>query len=131
MERQRACVLAHGCMHDKLVRGRSHVPPSSVARIARYAGGTALHWAAANNEYHLLNLLIERNADLMSRSFGGSTALHVAAGQGHTACVRTLLRSNSDPDAGTSGLVLQSAAFCESEGNSGIGFHICTMCAIS
>ena len=65
------------------------------------AGGTVLHWAAANNEYHLLSALLnERKADVHTRSYGGATALHVAAGQGHAASVQTLLRANSDPDAG-------------------------------
>lgn len=74
--------------------------PTYLMMLACDAGGTALHWAAANNEYHLLSLLIDRNADLTSRSYAGATALHVAAGQGHAACVRTLLKASCDPDAG-------------------------------
>ncbi|KAK9812455.1 hypothetical protein WJX73_001064 [Symbiochloris irregularis] len=62
-------------------------------------GGTALHWAAANNEYQMLGMLLERNAEVMCRSYSGATPLHVAAGQGHTASIRTLLKASADPDA--------------------------------
>jgi ankyrin repeat protein len=65
-----------------------------------FAGGTALHWAAASGNKDLMATLMERAFDVNSPCYSGQTPLHVAAACGHDNIVRLLLSDNAQPDVG-------------------------------
>ena len=62
--------------------------------------GCAPLWAAAaSGRLDVVKLLIERNADVDSRTLTGSTPLRVAAHEGHLDIVRCLVESGADVNA--------------------------------
>ena len=62
--------------------------------------GCAPLWAAAaSGRLDVVKLLIERNADVDSRTLTGSTPLRVAAHEGHLDVVRCLVESRADVNA--------------------------------
>ena len=62
--------------------------------------GCAPLWAAAaSGRLDVVKLLIERNADVDSRTLTGSTPLRVAAHEGHLDVVRCLVESGADVNA--------------------------------
>ena len=64
--------------------------------------GCAPLWAAAaSGRLDVVKLLIERNADVDSRTLTGSTPLRVAAHEGHLDVVRCLVESGADVNART------------------------------
>ena len=62
-------------------------------------GCTPLWTAAASGRLDVVKLLIERNADVDSRTLTGSTPLRVAAHEGHLDVVRCLVESGADVNA--------------------------------
>jgi hypothetical protein len=62
-------------------------------------GGTALHYAVASEDIALVQLLLNRGADIEAKSNDKETALHVAAGEGNTAVVQLLLDRGADIEA--------------------------------
>lgn len=77
---------------------------------------TALHVASYKGELEVAKLLIERGADLDSRSRAGWTALHYALREGHPEVVRLLLHHGADANAKTrnDGNALHLALFARS-----------------
>mmetsp|Transcript_33904 Transcript_33904/g.64797 ORF Transcript_33904/g.64797 Transcript_33904/m.64797 type:complete len:179 (-) Transcript_33904:459-995(-) len=64
------------------------------------SGYTPLHYAAREGQLECVNLLIERGANVDSKTrAGGATALHRAAYMGHTEIIKSLLRSGADPNS--------------------------------
>jgi hypothetical protein len=95
----------------------------SRARASQY-GQTALSWAANNGHVAVVQLLLERRADVHAKSTrvrpavrlprsaallltsslrratqGGNTPLHLAAHRGHAECARLLINSGADLNA--------------------------------
>lgn len=60
-----------------------------------YDGLTALHIAAADGQETIVQLLLEKGADVMARSKHGETALHWAAIRGHKEVVQLLLEKGA------------------------------------
>jgi ankyrin repeat protein len=80
------------------------MPPNTVA--ARVAGDlqtsyrqTALYLMAACGHEAVVQLLLEKGADVDAKDNDGGTALHKTAGSGHEAVVRLLLEKGADVDA--------------------------------
>jgi len=73
---------------------------------------TALHRAAGNGHADIVELLLEKGADVNIRNEGGSTPLHWAARNGHTKVMKILLENGADTfQRGTGcGTPLESAA---------------------
>jgi len=63
------------------------------------AGLTALHLAATMGHEDMVELLIERGADVNGRDASGSTPLHHAAAGGNKAVVELLLAKGADVNA--------------------------------
>jgi ankyrin repeat protein len=61
-------------------------------------GQTLLHIAASKGQTAVVELLLERGANLSARSHDGGTVLHYVAlgGRGRTTCLETLLRKGLD-----------------------------------
>jgi ankyrin repeat protein len=57
------------------------------------SNSTALHWACANNRSQVVQLLLERGADPLTRNSRGETPLHVARTVGATACMPLLAKA--------------------------------------
>lgn len=62
-----------------------------------FVGSTALHWAAANDDAPLANLLIEAGISINCQNNGGSTALHSAVMNGRQRLVDLLLSHGAHP----------------------------------
>ena len=110
----------HGLDHHALARGEAGDPPLShaVRKGARLAakrllklgadpnlesedsGCTSLHFAANNDDGHLVEALVKAGAvvDAVSVELGGSTPLYVAATRGATSAAVALLDAGADPD---------------------------------
>lgn len=78
-------------------------------------GSTALHWAAANADRKLADLLIASKADLSARTrLAGITPLFVAAKNGAAEVVEDLLKAGADVNlanaSGTTPLMMAAAA---------------------
>tara|TARA_B100000795_G_C22590371_1_gene357230 strand:+ start:132 stop:734 length:603 start_codon:yes stop_codon:yes gene_type:complete len=54
-------------------------------------GMTALHWAARSNHCKILDLLLQKGANLFAKTTTGKTALDIALVARHESCVSTLL----------------------------------------
>jgi hypothetical protein len=63
------------------------------------AGATALHYAVMKGEMPLVGLLVQRGADVNSRTKSGTTPLHTAVLYGRYEIVEYLLDKGSDIDA--------------------------------
>ncbi len=81
------------------------------------AGATALHYAVMKGEMPLVGLLVQRGADVNSRTKSGTTPLHTAVLYGRYEVVEYLLDKGSDIDAksasGATPLSLADAAHFE------------------
>ncbi len=65
-------------------------------------GMTALHWAAANGNPELVQVLIEVGANLeLTTRIGAYTPLHLASKEGNAEAIRYLLNAGADPAART------------------------------
>lgn len=60
-------------------------------------GYTALHIAALNGHFEVLNFLLSKGGNPNLQSSNGSTPLHVAANRCRVECLRYLVRSKADP----------------------------------
>eukprot|EP00731_Ephydatia_muelleri_P005062 Em0002g1238a len=60
-------------------------------------GYTALHIAALNGHFDVLNFLLSKGGNPNLQSNNGSTPLHLAASRCRVECVRCLVRFNADP----------------------------------
>eukprot|EP00929_Paragymnodinium_shiwhaense_P065413 TRINITY_DN32794_c0_g1_i3.p1 TRINITY_DN32794_c0_g1~~TRINITY_DN32794_c0_g1_i3.p1 ORF type:complete len:3306 (+),score=813.23 TRINITY_DN32794_c0_g1_i3:143-10060(+) len=61
-------------------------------------GAVPLHVAAQSGHEALVQLLVERRADVHAAMRNGATALHAACQHGHAAVARCLLRCDANPD---------------------------------
>jgi hypothetical protein len=122
--RQRAAAAA--AASHALVRFCRHLQTHSRAsrRNARQYGQTALSWAANNGHSAVVQLLLERRADVHAKSTrvrpavrlprsaallltfslrratqGGNTPLHLAAHRGHAECARLLIDAGAELNA--------------------------------
>jgi ankyrin repeat protein len=88
--------------------GRANVLPRLIRAGARIDAdpyrGTALIWAAVNNQIETVEWLIDHGATVnLKATFGGLshgqgiTALHMASQNGHLAMVQLLIRKGADP----------------------------------
>jgi len=80
------------------VKGRLDADASMVSSTDE-DGQSGLHYAAAKGRVKVIDLLIERGADIMARDLKGQTALHLAASQGQKASVLALLSKGAAIDA--------------------------------
>ena len=62
-------------------------------------GWTPLHWAVKYSTSVIVEMLLDRGADVNAASKYGWTPLHLAAGDGSTALVETLLDRGADVNA--------------------------------
>ena len=60
-------------------------------------GWTALHVAAAGFDFVLVNLLLERGADVHVKDISGATPLHFAAQKNNIGAIKSLLDCTADP----------------------------------
>ena len=65
------------------------------------AGKTALHLAAKSGHLEIIQLLLERGADINTRDRKGKTALHLAAKSGHLDITKLLLERGADASIAT------------------------------
>jgi ankyrin repeat protein len=66
-------------------------------------GMTALHWAAANGDASIVQMLLAAGANIRATTrLGGITALHMASEAGHAPVVAALIAAGADPGAVTS-----------------------------
>jgi ankyrin repeat protein len=63
------------------------------------SGDTPMHAAASLNMPGLLDLFLDKGADVNARNNDGDTPLHRAACNGHDSCVRFLLSKGADANA--------------------------------
>jgi ankyrin repeat protein len=66
-------------------------------------GQTALMWAAAEDNAEVIRVLVERGADVQTRSNGGFTALLFAAREGRIAAAKTLLQAGASVNEAIAG----------------------------
>ncbi|KAH8595507.1 ankyrin repeat-containing domain protein, partial [Bisporella sp. PMI_857] len=59
-------------------------------------GSTSLHAACWNGHIAVVQVLLEKNADIAAQNSDGSTPLHDACWNGYTAIVQVLLEKNAD-----------------------------------
>jgi ankyrin repeat protein len=64
-------------------------------------GRTALHYAASSGDIALVQLLLNRGADIKTEDSNGITALHIAAKEGNMAVMQLLLNHGADTEAKT------------------------------
>ena len=62
-------------------------------------GQTPLSWAAQNGHEAVVKLLLEKGADVESKSSNGRTPLSWAAENGHEAVVKLLLEKGADVES--------------------------------
>jgi tetratricopeptide (TPR) repeat protein len=62
-----------------------------------FVGSTALHWACANGDQTIAEMLLAAGASVNAQNFGGSTALHSACANGQPEMVALLLRFGANP----------------------------------
>ena len=74
-------LLAHNASVDAQLDGRAR----------HREGETPAHFAASQDRFEVLRLLIAAGADLGLETVGGMTALHVASGLGHVESIRVLV----------------------------------------
>lgn len=60
-------------------------------------GWSAIHWAAEEGHEQIVDMLLERGADVNAASSYGTSPLHCAANGGNTDIVRLLLQRGADP----------------------------------
>jgi ankyrin repeat protein len=66
-------------------------------------GMTALHWAAANGDAAMMQMLLSAGANIRATTrLGGITPLHMASERGHAAAVAALIAAGADSNAATS-----------------------------
>jgi ankyrin repeat protein len=91
-ELRRACISGDG---------------AAVTRLLDYVGNSArglydhtpLHYAAAHNRQEIINLLLERKADVLAKTSYGWTALHFAAYYGYANLVELLAECKDVQDS--------------------------------
>ena len=76
-----------------IARGAALEQPHAVT------GSTALHSAANANQPHVVQMLVERGAQLEARARYGATPLMLASCRGHLSVVRLLLDAGARADA--------------------------------
>src|SRR5688572_22499073 len=65
-------------------------------------GMTALHWAAANGDAALTQMLLSAGANIRATTrLGGITAMHMASQGGHAQVVSALIAAGADRNAAT------------------------------
>lgn len=67
--------------------------------LPNYFDGTPLHEAALKNNTFIIQLLLDRGADINARDTNDQTALHKAAWNNCTSAMRLLLERGADPNA--------------------------------
>ena len=67
--------------------------------FSNYFYGTPLHEAALKNHTSVIQLLLDRGADINARDAENQTALHKAAWNNCTSAMRLLLERGADPNA--------------------------------
>ena len=71
--------------------------------VAQGDGMTALHWAAANGDVPLVQMLLAAGANFRATTrLGGITPLHLASQGGHAQAVAALIASGAEPNGATS-----------------------------
>lgn len=66
----------------------------------KVSGRTPLSWAAERGHEMVINLLLDKGAELETRDSDRRTALSLAAGSGHAVVAKLLLENGADIDAG-------------------------------
>ena len=72
--------------------------PKYINRADTQNGNLALHLAAQNGHYEIVDLLISRGAKLDAKNFNGNTALHMSMEYGFDNVSTLLLQKGADPN---------------------------------
>jgi ankyrin repeat protein len=88
-----------------VLTARERVPPRGKNPLPTYTGWTPLHCAAEGGHVAVIDLLLERGADVNAANdaAGGQRPLHVAAQHGHAAAAARLLERGADVRAPIAG----------------------------
>lgn len=93
-------LLAEVANNGRVDLVRTFLTAGADVRWTNDAGDGALHFAAKNGHHDVVEVLLEKDADLNAAlNKDGTTALHEAAYGGHEAVVRLLLEKGADPNA--------------------------------
>lgn len=99
------------------VLGCQEAPPTQgSAMSSTFVGAQPLHFAAANGDVELVNLLLDRGAKINAATQDGWTALHFACLRGDEGLVQLLLDRDADVSmTTTSGVSALSIATSEGD----------------
>lgn len=89
-----AAFNGHKNMVQKLIRGNK-----SLINQADEAGMSALHWASSRGHHEIVEILLDKGADVNFQGGIYGTALCAASSRGHTSIVQILLDKGADVNA--------------------------------